>query len=82
MVASQVWSMNWNSPRADDVAAPACGLRPDSTCAVANRYWKLVPVACAAWRIAPVTVDAGGRIAGIDQHGLCSPAGSHRLYER
>ena len=37
MVASQVVSMNWNSPRADDVEAPACGLSPDSTCAVAKR---------------------------------------------
>ena len=25
---------------------------------------------------------AGGLIAGIDQHGFCSPAGSHRLHER
>jgi hypothetical protein len=29
--------MNWNSSRADDVEAPACGLSPDSTCAVAKR---------------------------------------------
>jgi hypothetical protein len=54
-VASQVCSMNWNKPRADDVGAAAPGLNRDSTWAVATRYWKLVPVTRDAWRIAPVT---------------------------
>src|SRR5690348_3023976 len=47
--------MNWNSPLAEELDTEAVGLRPDSTCAVASRYWKLAPVARAALRIAPMT---------------------------
>src|SRR5262245_45471888 len=49
--------MNWNRPRADDEDAMAFGLRPDSTWAVARRYWNLVPVAAAASRMAPTTPE-------------------------
>src|SRR5450756_2490251 len=45
--------MNWNSPRADEVEAPAFGLKSDSIFAVASRYSKLVPVVLAACLIAP-----------------------------
>src|ERR1700688_4053733 len=45
--------MNWNSPRADEVDAPAVGLKLDSILAVASRYSKLVPVVLAACLMAP-----------------------------
>src|ERR1700688_1600020 len=45
--------MNWNSPRADEVDAPAVGLKLDSIFAVASKYSKLVPVVLAACLIAP-----------------------------
>src|ERR1043165_1251452 len=54
-VVSQVWSMNWKRPLADELDTEAVGLRPDSTWAVASRYWKLAPVCRAALRIAPMT---------------------------
>jgi hypothetical protein len=38
---------------AEEVAACAAGLRLDSICAVVSRYSKLVPVDCAASRMAP-----------------------------
>src|ERR1700694_3383885 len=41
------------SPRADEVDAPAVGLKLDSIFAVASRYSKLVPVVLAACLIAP-----------------------------
>src|SRR5690349_10688130 len=47
--------MNWKSPLADELATEAVGLRPDSTWAVASRYWKSAPVCRAALRIAPMT---------------------------
>jgi hypothetical protein len=46
------------SPFADDVEACAVGLKLDSIFAVVSRYSKLMPVDCAAWRIAPVTCGA------------------------
>ena len=52
--------MNWNSPVADELLALRLGLKFDSTLAVASRYSKLAPVACAARWIAPATPDAGG----------------------
>src|ERR1700733_11193388 len=45
--------MNWYSPCADEVEAPAVGLKSDSILAVASRYSKLVPVVFAACLIAP-----------------------------
>src|ERR1700676_5506025 len=45
--------MNWNSPCADEVEAPAVGLKSDSILAVVSRYSKLVPVVLAACLIAP-----------------------------
>src|ERR1700709_2408650 len=45
--------MNWNRPRADEVEAPAVGLKLDSIFAVASRYSKLVPVVPAACLMAP-----------------------------
>ena len=71
--------MNWNRPRADEVEAPACGLSPDSTWAVASRYWKLVPVACAAWRMAPVTVEPAAELPGSTSIMTDSPADRGRL---
>ena len=50
--------MNWNSPVADELFALRLGLKFDSTLAVASRYSKLAPVACAARWIAPATPDA------------------------
>src|ERR1700722_1232225 len=47
--------MNWKSPCADDVEAPALGLKSDSILAVASRYSKLAPVVFAACLIAPAT---------------------------
>src|SRR5580765_119609 len=47
--------MNWNSPLAEELETEAVGLRPDSTWAVASRYWKSAPVWRAALRIAPMT---------------------------
>src|ERR1041384_325075 len=55
MVPSQVWSMNWNRPVAEEVFALALGLRLDSRSAVLSRYSKPAPVTRAASRIAPVT---------------------------
>src|SRR5689334_25335228 len=65
MVASQVWSMNWNSPVADDVFALALGLRFDSRRAVLSRYSKPAPVTRAASRIAPVTRVAISAVAPL-----------------
>src|ERR1700736_3206275 len=45
--------MNWNSPCADEVEAPAVGLKSDSILAGASRYSKLVPLVPAACLIAP-----------------------------
>ena len=62
--------MNWNRPRADEVVAPACGLRPDSTCAVAKQV-----IEARAGRLRRLADGARHRraaragIAGIDQHG-------------
>src|SRR5690242_17376080 len=47
--------MNWYSPRAEEVEAPALGLKSDSILAAASRYWKLAPVLVEACLIAPVT---------------------------
>src|SRR5689334_18311283 len=51
--------MNWNSPLAEELEPEARGLSPDSTWAVASRYWKSAPVARAALRIAPTTAEPG-----------------------
>jgi hypothetical protein len=59
MVSSQVWSINWYSPFADEVEACADGLKLDSIFAVVSRYSKLISVDCAAWRIAPATWEPG-----------------------
>src|ERR1700737_2538404 len=49
-MASQVVSMNWKSPRADDVNALAVGSNADSRAAVRRRKSKEVPVVrLAAW---------------------------------
>src|ERR1700682_1600602 len=45
--------MNWNSPCADEVEAPAFGLKLDSILAVVSRYSKLAPVVEAACLIEP-----------------------------
>src|SRR4029079_14445517 len=58
-IDSHVWSMNWSSPDAVEVPAPAAELRPDSICAVVSRYSKLVPVVSAACLIAPATCVGG-----------------------
>ena len=47
--------MNWNSPVADELRAVTFGSKFDSTLAVASRYSKLAPLACAARWIAPAT---------------------------
>jgi len=39
----------------EELETAARGSRPDSTRAVASRYWKSAPVARAALRIAPTT---------------------------
>jgi hypothetical protein len=54
-VDSQVCSMNWNSPLADDVRALAAGLSELSRCAVRSRKSKSTPVALAALRMAATT---------------------------
>jgi hypothetical protein len=51
-------------PLADEVEAWADGLKLDSIFAVVSRYSKLMPVDCAAWRIAPVTCGAALAVAG------------------
>jgi hypothetical protein len=51
-------------PLADEVEACADGLKLDSIFAVVSRYSKLIPVDCAAWRIAPVTCGAALAVAG------------------
>src|SRR6187431_2078318 len=58
-MASQVCSMNWNSPRADEVGALAFGSSADSAFAVASRWSKLAPVALAALRIVPAMAANG-----------------------
>src|SRR5262245_55643434 len=65
MVPSQVWSMNWYRPFAEEVDACADGLKLDSIFAVVSRYSKLVPVDWAAWRIAPVICGAALATAGL-----------------
>src|SRR6202035_2892993 len=45
--------MNWNSPCAEEVEAPAVGLKSDSILAVVSRYSKLAPLVLAACLIAP-----------------------------
>src|SRR5215510_142495 len=63
--------MNWNRPVALDVRIVRLGLRSDSTLAVASRYWKLVPVAWAALRMAPVTgLEPTGVLASTAMDGL------------
>ena len=57
--------MNWYSPFADEVEACADGLKLDSIFAVVSRYSKLIPVDCAAWRIAPVICGAALAVAGL-----------------
>src|ERR1700761_6395346 len=52
--------MNWYSPRADEVDAPAVGLKSDSILAVASMYSKLTPVDEAACLIAPATRTRAG----------------------
>src|SRR4051794_36954309 len=74
MVASQVWSMNWNSPVAEDVFALASGLRLDSRMAVLSKYSKPAPVALAASRIALVTRDATSVVAPLIQAAMSMAA--------
>src|ERR1700684_4424264 len=57
--------MNWNSPCADEVEAPAVGLKSDSILAVASRYSKLVPVVVAACLIAPATRTREGSTPAV-----------------
>src|SRR5579863_6118704 len=58
--------MNWNSPCAEEVEAPAPGLKSDSIFAVASRYWKLVPLDIAACLIAPATRRRAGSTPALD----------------
>src|SRR6516164_5869762 len=57
--------MNWNNPCADEVAAPAAGLKSDSILAVASRYSKLVPLVPAACLIAPAMRTREGSTPGV-----------------
>src|SRR3954454_23706718 len=47
--------MNWYSPCADEVVAPAAGSKSDSILAVVSMYWKLTPVRLETCLIAPAT---------------------------
>src|ERR1700694_3633116 len=53
------------SPRADEVDAPAVGLKLDSILAVASKYSKLVPVVLAACLIAPAIRTRDGSTPAV-----------------
>src|SRR5580704_3175395 len=57
--------MNWNRPCADELEAPAVGLKSDSILAVVSRYSKLVPVVEAACLIAPAMRTRDGSAPAV-----------------
>src|SRR5580698_3637318 len=57
--------MNWKRPWAEEVEAPAVGLKSDSILAVVRRYSKLVPLELAACLIAPATRTRAGSTPGV-----------------
>src|ERR1700747_3477688 len=57
--------MNWKSPCADEVVAPAAGVKSDSIFAVVSRYSKLVPLVLAACLIAPAMRTREGSTPGV-----------------